>query len=104
MIAAAIKVLEDFKESGTQGDWEILDGGDRFVAWHEDPASTGFDYVVAEPIEFENPVDPVLIVTLHRTIDAQLDFLREAQAWAVNGHESTLPQKLARAILGEAAL
>lgn len=75
-LTAAIDVLERLKDDSTPGDWEILDGGDRFIAWHADPESAGFEYILHEPVEFERPADAELIVTLHATIPAQLAILQ----------------------------
>lgn len=74
-LQTAIDKLEQLKAESTPGGWDILDGGDRFIAWHDTAESTGFEYIVAEPVEFECEADADLIVTLHRTIDAQLSVL-----------------------------
>lgn len=79
-LEAAIAKLERIKAESTPGGWEILDGGDRFIAWHDDPASTGFDYIVSEPIEFEREADAERITMLAagEVLDAQIAILQDA--------------------------
>ena len=90
-IRAAIEKLTKLRDKSSQGWWTILDNGDRFIA-EEDPDGDGpFEYIITEPVVFSNPVDADLIVTLHRTIDAQLDILRLDSAFfgaGITGPES----------------
>ena len=75
-IQAAIEKLTKLRDKSSQGWWTILDNGDRFIA-EEDPDGDGaFEYIITEPVWFNNPVDADLIVALHRTIDAQLAILQ----------------------------
>ncbi|MDN4616447.1 hypothetical protein P5G50_18520 [Leifsonia sp. F6_8S_P_1B] len=104
-IAAAIQKLEALKADATPGVWEF------------DPEPFGAIFTQQEPgLEVETEVaeqmldaDGRLIVTLHRTIDAQLAILRTAgrefERRAENGDARVFPYDyhldLARSILGE---
>lgn len=80
-LQAAIQKLERLQSSTSLGEWwrtpaSILDGQTRVFA------ANGLidDQQVCAEVA---PADADLIVTLHRTIDAQLTVLRIALAWAV---------------------
>ena len=106
-IEAAIVRLEELKRISTPGNWQILDNGDRFIAWHDNQQSTGFDYILSEPVDFERSADADLIITLHSTIDAQIGILSEAlyqltegtNGTGMLGKEHNLIVRLADAIL-----
>lgn len=72
-LGAAIHKLETLKAAGTEGEWWMnpIERGEVFI--EGDPAAG--EYPLAEVHEH---ADAELIVTLHRTIDAQLAILRAA--------------------------
>ena len=107
-IQSAIEKLTKLRDKSSQGWWTILDNGDRFIA-EEDPDGDGaFEYIITEPVWFNNPVDADLIVALHRTIDAQLAILTDGLADMMSRERLGLPLNtgpvrtlaLARAING----
>lgn len=82
-LEAAIARLEQLKAESTPGDWgveTIPETGESRVSSERD----GFAFMAATTVtSFPVPggvtrVDAQLIVTLHRTIDAQLGILRDA--------------------------
>lgn len=100
-IQAAIEKLEQLKALVTPGDWWSRDIDAVF-------AGPGLSDDVAVAYEVRLSWDVELIVTLHRTIDAQLDLLRYARAVAgaqVTGKYEELivdfGLEFARAILGD---
>ncbi|UAJ78354.1 hypothetical protein IT072_13915 [Leifsonia sp. ZF2019] len=103
-ITAAIEKLEGLRDAACQGPWER----------REDYGLTGLVSGEGESIAIDFFIpDADLIVTLHRTIDAQLALLKEllhiaeTAGWSEEefpskpGHEHGL--LLARSILGEAS-
>jgi hypothetical protein len=107
-IQAAIVKLTAQRDDGSRGPWLIGDEGDYITGPH---ATSGvFDgvgpWVIGDAI---NPEDADLIVTLHRTIDAQLAILsRAADLASIFGghfpicHYDRYAIALARAINGPA--
>ena len=79
-LSAAIEKLEALKAESTQGGWRVVGGGGNGVTIEGtrhlyDQLIDAGDYAASRE-QFVNDVDPALIVTLHRTIDAQLAILR----------------------------
>lgn len=112
-LEAAIAKLEQSKAESTQGDWwfeSMPETGESRIGSDAD----GFAFMGATTVTFYpvpgqlNPSDAELIVTLHRTIVAQLAILREAhfqvsgapEARGFIGNEFSLVMRLADAILG----
>lgn len=110
-IRAAIARLEQQRDASTPGPWEAvggtIDGGPysscEVVTSDVDCMSYCYG---GTGRGIQNRADGALIVTLHRTIDAQLRILREAEyqlgkdaGFAAREYNLFLP--LARAILGE---
>lgn len=92
-IEAAIAKLEKLKTRGTDGPW-------RAGAFHFDgtTVSNSVGRVAAHYVPVN---DAALIVTLHRTIDAQLAILRDGLARRYAGvHPGVAVLALADAILG----
>lgn len=123
-IAAAIEKLEQQKADSTPGPWDFeytdesieVNAGTARTQWNEGhtsgfPASswTTTDRILEVDVYDldENEADLIagnaeLIVTLHRTIDAQLAILRDgAELEANEGMVYWTTLDLARAILGE---
>ena len=78
-IEAAIERLEARRDASTRGRWEFS----------LDPFSESVAYVIGSSEAYELASDLIeedadLIVTLHRTIDAQLAILREAHRFATH--------------------
>jgi hypothetical protein len=106
-IQAAIERLEELKADGTNGPW---------FTWHPQRGgrcNSSVDSATHDPEESETVVeggrgDVELIVTLHRTIDAQLAILWDNLAIADEmtlGYSPDEPDSLARALaLAEAIL
>jgi hypothetical protein len=74
-IAAAIEKLEGLQDDSTPGPWRIVRDSLQGSRRDYDPLLEAGDYA-ASGETFNNPDDPRLIVTLHRTIDAILAILR----------------------------
>lgn len=125
-IAAAIEKLEAQRHASTPGPWIAYDMSDDHKGWwwvwqesalpffggvlqidHTDDFGDGGTPVgsaerTGNRDGEQERTDAELIVTLHRTIDAQLAILRNQLVLAERGHgESTLNLDLARAILGD---
>lgn len=91
-IQTAIDELTRLKDSSTEGYWRVYE--DSGTTIHSDPETyspliDAGDFAASSE-RFENPADAYLIVTLHRTIDAQLAILRLGLAF-YHGDPTLLP-------------
>lgn len=87
-IAAAIEKLEKLRGAATPAPWDFYGG---------EPFGYGIGFPVGLVVHRDEITDEdaELIVTLHRTIDAQLAILQESKTWGIS--DATID--LARAIL-----
>lgn len=98
-LEAAIEKLETLKAGSAQGEWQFAADGSESAIYDND---TGYELALIPEMfmagNFAANAD--LIVTLHRTIDAQLGILRAARV--VYGSGIAVPEwmTLADAILG----
>lgn len=73
-ISAAIEKLERLKAESTPGVWEVpITGRPEALAW--DGSTPVYSTLIEDERRLLNPADAELIVTLHRTIDAQIAVL-----------------------------
>jgi hypothetical protein len=88
-LQAAIDKLEALKAASTQGAWDfesLPETGESRIHSEAD----GFAFMAATTVTFYpvpggmKPKDAELVVTLHRTIDAQLSLLREARDYSTD--------------------
>jgi hypothetical protein len=101
-IQAAIEKLERQKADTTPGPWRVVNESLQGSRHDYDPMIDAGDYAASSE-RFVRPADAELIVTLHRTIDAQLVILRSGLAHAGYA-DQVIPvhaRALAEAILGE---
>lgn len=100
-IAAAIEKLEAQRSESTSGTWEYVSEPFGAIFTEQEPG-LGVQTEVAEEM---HDADGLLIVTLHRTIDAQLAILRRGLAKMQARYALTYDYAdildLACAILGE---
>lgn len=95
-IEAAIEKLERLKAESTPGPWEQFQYDWRMIIAGQpadDEADVLFDRAAARPADMQ------MIVTLHRTIDAQLAILYRGLSRIAPEHDAA--EMLADAILGE---
>lgn len=108
-IRAAIERLEKLKSDSTPGPWHSPDE-DGWIESHagyavmadDDMNHLGGPNGRASQVEYEHPANGELIVTLHRTIDAQLEILRLGLDLPIRWDENSAWLHLAEAILGDA--
>lgn len=90
-LEAAIAELEELRADSTPGEWYAESEEQHYLS-HNHPDSEGFGYTIGPDVvtEFESYMAPVkeadalLILTLHRTIDAQLRVLRHGALGAAD--------------------
>ena len=81
LLTRAIERLETLKAESFPGDWEVLtsgvEGGDHWYVMAEHESILSVSANDGSDEDFRRPTAS-LVVTLHRTIDAQLAILRNA--------------------------